>query len=80
MFTFTIMKLLSHKNRIIIIFLTTSISVFGQDDDVTPPPPPGSGGEDVLPIDGGVFILLAISILFGLYKLYQYKQQKKIPA
>ncbi len=73
--TFIIMKFLSHKNYFILPLLLIGFITYGQG-----PPPPPPTGEDVLPIDGGVFILLAISILFGLYKLYQYQQQKKIPA
>ena len=39
-----------------------------------PPPPPG------LPVDGGVFILLFISVSYGLYKLYQFNINKKNPV
>ena len=74
--SFTIMKLFSHKNFSILCLLLMGLTIYGQ--DLPPPdgplPPPG------FPIDEGVFILLGISILFGLYKLYQYKQHKKMPA
>ncbi len=76
MVTFTSMKLILRIYLTFLGLLMTNLSLHAQED---PPPPPPSE-EEVLPIDGGVFILLAISILFGLYKLYQYKQQKKIPV
>jgi hypothetical protein len=34
-----------------------------------PPPPPG------LPIDGGIFVLLVVALLFGLYKIQSYKKR-----
>ena len=37
----------------------------------TTPPPPGE------PIDGGVFLLLIVSLLFGLYKLYLVNKNRK---
>ena len=39
----------------------------------TPPPPPG------LPVDGGIAVLLIVSIIFGLYKVYQFNLNKKTP-
>ncbi|MES2410868.1 MAG: hypothetical protein V4535_05430 [Bacteroidota bacterium] len=59
-------------NRIIIILAVFFLSVTSAFADPgppppesTPPPPPG------LPLDGGVFLLLAFSLLFGCYKIYK---------
>jgi hypothetical protein len=35
-----------------------------------PPPPPG------FPVDNGIYILFAISLLYGFYKLYQINTKK----
>lgn len=37
----------------------------------TPPPPPG------FPLDGSVFLLALLSVIYGLYKLYQLNNNKK---
>ncbi|WNM19573.1 hypothetical protein [Flavobacterium capsici] len=37
----------------------------------TPPPPPG------LPIDGSIVVLVVVSILFGIYKVYKNQYIKK---
>jgi hypothetical protein len=62
-------------NRILVIIalcLLSFASVAAPNDPPppTPPPPPGS------PIDGGVFLLFIISLLYGLYKVYQYNFKK----
>lgn len=38
------------------------------------PPPPG------LPIDSGVMALAVAALVYGLYKVHQFKQNKKTPA
>ena len=40
----------------------------------SPPPPPG------LPVDGGIVLLLFMSVIYGLYKLYQFNINKKTPV
>lgn len=74
--SFTIMKLFLHKNCSILSLLLIGVFAHAKPQlpAPTPPPPPG------LSIEGDVFVLLGISILFGLYKLYQYKLHKKMPA
>lgn len=44
-----------------------------------PPPPRGPGGPPGLPIDNGLVFLFAAAIVFGLYKMYQFKLNKKAP-
>ena len=39
----------------------------------TPPPPPG------LPVDSGIIFLLAISLVYGLYKIHKISLHKKNP-
>jgi hypothetical protein len=39
-----------------------------------PPPPPG------LPVDNGIVLLLVASILYGIYKVYQFNLNKKTPS
>ena len=64
-------------NRVIIIlvvFLLQGTVVFadpGPPPPSTPPPPPG------LPLDGGIYILVLLSICFGIYKLNKIKNIKK---
>lgn len=43
------------------------------------PPPPGVPPPPGLPIDNGLEVLLVVAILFGLYKTYQLKLNKKTP-
>lgn len=43
------------------------------------PPPPGVPPGPGLPIDGGVLVLAAFAILFGLMKIYQLNKNKKTP-
>ena len=64
-------------NRIIIIlavFLLQQTNVFadaGPPPPSTPPPPPG------LPLDGGLFLLVLVSVCYGIYKLNKIKNIKK---
>ncbi|WP_370637847.1 PID-CTERM protein-sorting domain-containing protein [Flavobacterium wongokense] len=61
-------------NRIIIIlavFFLSVTNVFadpGPPPPSTPPPPPG------LPLDGGILLLVILSISYGLYKLNKIKK------
>ncbi|WP_293870415.1 hypothetical protein [Flavobacterium sp.] len=64
-------------NRIIIIlvvFFLKNTAVFadaGPPPPSSPPPPPG------LPVDGGLYILLMLSLCYGIYKLIKLKNIKK---
>ncbi|MGV9002644.1 PID-CTERM protein-sorting domain-containing protein [Flavobacterium sp.] len=64
-------------NRLIALILALALPsgvVFGASDPPppsTPPPPPG------LPIDGSLYVLLVISLIFGIYKVYKYHSIKK---
>jgi len=71
------MKFFSHKTLSILSLFLIGLNVYGKPK---PPEPRVGGPLPGFPIDGGVYILLGISIIFGLYKLYQYKQHKKMPA
>ncbi|WP_415034748.1 PID-CTERM protein-sorting domain-containing protein [Flavobacterium sp.] len=56
--------------------LTTSIAFAGP----TGPPPPGVPPPPGLPVDGGIVLLLIAALSYGLYKVYQFKKNKKTPA
>jgi hypothetical protein len=43
------------------------------------PPPPGIPPPPGLPIDGGVVLLFAAAIIYGLYKIHLSKLNKKTP-
>lgn len=71
------MRFFSNKGLSILVVLFTGVFGYAAPVDPpqpTPPPPPG------LPIDGGLLILFIISVLFGIYKIYQYNINKKTPA
>ena len=62
-------------NRIamfLVVFLLQQTSVFAD----TPPPPPSPPGPlpPGLPLDGGLFLLVALSITYGIYKLNKIKK------
>ena len=63
-------------NRILFILVVLFSSVAtnaapGGPPPPTPPPPPG------FPLDGSVFLLALLSVIYGLYKLYQFNNNKK---
>jgi hypothetical protein len=64
-------------NRLIVLIIAVALPnglVFGATDPPppsTPPPPPG------LPIDVSLYVLLVISILFGIYKINKNQIIKK---
>jgi len=64
-------------NRIVIILAVFFLSVTntfadpGPPPPSTPPPPPG------LPLDGGIFLLVVVSLCYGIYKLNKIKNIKK---
>jgi hypothetical protein len=63
-------------NRIIIIMvvfllpLTNVIAAPDPPPPSTPPPPPG------LPVDGGLFVLTTLCVLFAFYKIYRLNTKK----
>ena len=59
---------------ILVVFFIQQTTVFadgGPPPPSTPPPPPG------LPLDGGLVLLLILSLAYGIYKLNQIKNIKK---
>ena len=69
------MKIVPNKIIIILaVFLLQQTNVFadgGPPPPSTPPPPPG------LPLDGGLFLLVIVSLCYGIYKLNNIKNIKK---
>ncbi len=58
----------NRKITILAVLFLSAINAFadaGPPPPSTPPPPPG------LPLDGGIWLLIIISLLFGCYKIYQ---------
>lgn len=57
------------------LFLLPYIVIGGP---TTPPPPPQGTppGPPGTPIDSGIFVLLLISLAFGIYKIYTLNKQK----
>lgn len=63
-------------NRILftLVVIFSSVATFaapGGPPPPTPPPPPG------FPLDGSVSLLLSLSVIYGIYKLYQFNSNKK---
>ncbi len=61
-------------NRYLLFLVTLTSSVFAAPSDPpapTPPPPPG------VPIDNGIIFLLIIGLIYGVYKLRNFKLQSK---
>ena len=59
---------------ILVVFLLQHASLFadaGPPPPSSPPPPPG------LPLDGGLCMLLIVSMCYGIYKLNKLKNIKK---
>ena len=64
-------------NRISVIIAVCLLSFTSIAAPINPPPPPtGPPPPPGSPIDGGVFLLFIISLLYGLYKVYQYNIKK----
>lgn len=72
------MRLFLNKIFFLAVFFLSLNVCYGQED--TPPEPPPPTPPPGLPIDGGVLVLLFISILFGIYKIHQYNLDKKTPV
>ena len=60
---------------ILIVFVLTGMSVFGQG----PPPPPPPPDVPAVPIGGNLFVLLLVATIYGAYKIYDLKLNKKTP-
>ncbi len=71
------MKIVPNRIILLLAFIFTMAESFAAPNDPpppsSPPPPPG------LPVDGGIMILFAVSLLYGIYKIYQYNLNRKTP-
>lgn len=67
------METFSNKSLIVLSFLITTINIYSRPNP--PQPTPGPPPPIELSIDGGLFIMICFSILFGLYKLNKYKNK-----
>ncbi len=68
------MKIALNRILFIMVVLFSSVVSYaapGGPPPPTPPPPPG------FPLDGSVLLLVLLSIIYGLYKLYQFNSNKK---
>ena len=63
--------------KILFLFVVVFSGVTGYAKNA--PPPPGIPPPPGLPINGGVMALFIVSIIYGLYKIYQFKLNKKTP-
>ncbi|WP_445711409.1 PID-CTERM protein-sorting domain-containing protein [Flavobacterium sp.] len=67
------MKLIVNKIVFILMMLVSFEGVFSQ---TNPPPPPSPPPGDV-PVDGGVWFMLVVGIVFGYYSIrYIYKNKR----
>lgn len=67
------MKVLKTKYIIYLaVALLANVQVFGQGD----PPPFESGVNDLVPLDGGLSLLLAAGVALGVKKAHQYRKAK----
>ncbi len=66
------MKQFLNKNlAFVIVFFWTTIA-FAEPIPPPPPTPPPPG----LPIDGAVFVLIFISLIYGLYKIHHFHKKQ----
>ena len=68
------MKIALKRILLILVVIFSSVASYaapGGPPPPTPPPPPG------FPLDGSVFLLAMFSVIYGLYKLYQFNNSKK---
>jgi len=75
------MKSVLNKKYLLLLFLALC---FDQGFAAGPPPPPGGGGDPgcwpppcVVPIDGGISLLIAAGAALGAKKAYDLKNEKK---
>ena len=66
--------------KIVPAIILNSFILFGASAYAAPegPPPPGVPPPG-LPIDGGVVLLLVAALCYGIYKINQFKFNKKTP-
>ena len=62
------------KNALCFILLFFSIIAKGG-----PPPPPAPPPPPLLPIDENIYIVMIISLLFGIYIIYNNRSKSKTP-
>ncbi|PWA04572.1 hypothetical protein DB895_10690 [Flavobacterium psychrotolerans] len=63
-------------NKILSVLVFISASAYAAPKE---PPPPGTPPPPGLPIDGDWLGLLIMAMLFGLYKIYEFKLKTKTP-
>jgi len=74
------MKIVPSKILILLVAIGCSTSaIAGPNGPGNGPPQPGLPPPG-LPIDGGVAVLMVAAAIFGIYKIYQFKNHKKTPA
>jgi hypothetical protein len=61
---------------ILIVLVLTETSVFA---GRVGPPPPGSPPPPGVPIDSNIVILFIVALVYGVYKIYDLKLNKKTP-
>lgn len=64
------MKFAPNKLLMLLALVMYCSITFAAPPPPTTPPPPGD------PIDGGIFIMLIISLLYGFYKMYKTNTKK----
>lgn len=65
-------------NRLVTLILALTLpSYIALGAGVNPPIPQGAPPGPGVPIDDGIYILLIISIILGVYKVYKFNQIKK---
>ncbi|HWR94005.1 MAG TPA: hypothetical protein VN192_02260 [Flavobacterium sp.] len=68
------MKLMIDKVFILFVLIFIDTVVYAGPNPPPPAvPPPGT------PIDGGICAMFVIAVMFGIYKVHQYKKYKKTP-
>jgi hypothetical protein len=68
------MRFAPNKVLIFIVVFFLSVASHAAPGDPPPPTPPTPVG---LPLDSGIFLLYIGATIFGIYKLYQFNNNKK---
>ena len=68
------MRIAPNKVLISMAVFFLSVDSYAAPGDPPPPTPPGPPG---LPLDTGFFLLYIGATIFGIYKLYQFNNNKK---
>lgn len=66
-------KIISKPFFAVVLFLVTIASEARQEP---PQPAPAGGPAPGLPINENIYLLVFISVIFGIYKIYNYKNLK----